>query len=57
MIYIPPLHTHTHTHNQFGKTALYYAVANAHEDVIELLLKANADPDVPNKVTSHTVVM
>ena len=54
-LFIPLPHTHTHKqHNtQWGGTALYLAVREEHEDIIELLLEANADPDVPVKVI-HT---
>ena len=62
------MHTHmyTHTHNttytltwlytQSGETALYIAVREEREDIVELLLEASADPDVPIKViqTYHT---
>ena len=51
----PPPHTHTHKqHNiQWGGTALYIAVDQDYEDIVDLLLEANADPDVPVKVI-HT---
>ena len=48
-----PLPTHTHTHTQLGETALFIAVDEEHEDIVDLLLGANADPDVPVKVI-HT---
>jgi len=35
---------------QVGKTALYFAADYGHEDVVELLLEANADSDLPEKV-------
>ena len=35
---------------QVGKTALYFAADRGHEDVVELLLEANADSDLPIKV-------
>ena len=47
------MHTHTHILMecvQVGKTALYYAADRGHEDVVELLLEANADSDLPKKV-------
>ena len=48
-------------HNpQWGWTALHVAVREEHEDIIELLLEANADPDVPLKVIHiipHMAVM
>ena len=53
-------YTHAHTHKQhniqWGGTALYIAVDREHEDIVDLLLGANADPDVPVKVihTYHT---
>ena len=34
--------------NRDGKTALYYACKNAHNECIKLLLKANAKPQLPN---------
>ena len=34
-----------HIYTQDGCTALYRAAANGHDDVVELLLKAKADPD------------
>ena len=52
----PPPYTHTWLYTQSGETALYYAVREEHEDIVELLLEANADPDLPVKVihTYHT---
>ena len=51
----PPPHTHTHKqHNtQWGGFALHAAVHKEHEDIVDLLLEANADPDLPVKVI-HT---
>ena len=46
-------HTHTRLYTQWGETALHIAVDQEHEDVVELLLEANADPDLADKV-SHT---
>ena len=45
-------HTHTHTrlYTQWGETALHIAVHEEHEDIVELLLEANADSDLPMKV-------
>lgn len=37
---------HTHKHTQDGCTALYLAELNGHEDVVDLLLEANAYPDL-----------
>ena len=34
---------------QDGKTALYVAAQEGHEDVVELLLKAKADPELKTK--------
>ena len=55
----PPTHSytqHTRLYTQSGETALYYAVREEHEDIVNLLLGANADPDLPVKVihTYHT---
>ena len=49
-------HTHTHTHDytQSGETALHDAVNQEHEDVVDLLLEAHIDPDVPDKVSHVT---
>ena len=47
------VHIHTHTHIlQDGCTALYLAVQGGHEDVVELLLEENADPEPKTKVIS-----
>ena len=35
---------------QLGGTALHEAVDKEHEDVVEVLLEANADPDLLQKV-------
>ena len=46
-------HIYTHvpmTYTQLGSTALHFAVDGDHEEVVELLLKANIDPDLPAKV-------
>ena len=46
-----PLHAHMHQHyTQSGNTALHWAVHQEHEDIVDLLLKANADTDLPEKV-------
>ena len=47
------MRTHTHTHTQFGSNALHLAVQEGHKDVVELLLEAKADPDIPDKVITH----
>ena len=55
--YLP--YTHTYTHNtQWGGTALRAAIEKEHEDIVELLLEANADPNLPGKVilTYHTCI-
>ena len=52
---LPPLYllpTHTHGYTQVG-TALHAAVLGQHEDIVELLLDANIDPDLPKKVMWH----
>ena len=59
-LYMSSLHTHTHKYNnQWGGTALYLAVREGHEDIVELLLQANADPDLQLKVihTNHTCML
>ena len=53
-LFIPlPPHTHKQHNNQWGGFALLAAVQEEHEDIVDLLLEANADPDVPVKVI-HT---
>ena len=42
--------TYTRLYTQWGGTALHIAVREEHEDIVELLLEANADPDLPVKV-------
>ena len=51
--------THTLLYTQWGGTAFHFAVDQEHEDIVELLLEANADPDLPVKVihTYHTTVV
>ena len=44
------MHMFTHT-LQLGKTALHFAVDQEHEDIVELLLEANADPDLAEVIT------
>lgn len=41
---------HTHIYTQYGHPALYLAAFNGHEDLIELLLDANADTNLTDKV-------
>ena len=43
-------HTHTHTHVQYGYTALILAADRRHEDVVQLLIEVDADPDLQAKV-------
>ena len=42
--------THNYALYQLEGTALHFAVYQEHEDIVELLLEANADPDLPKKV-------
>ena len=50
------VHVHAHTyHMQDGCTALYLAVLYGHEDVVELLLEAKADPELKTKVNECTI--
>ena len=44
--------THTHTRTQDGSTALYFAACNGCEEVVGLLLEANANPDWKYTVTA-----
>ena len=37
-------------------TALHFAVSQEHEDIVELLLEANADPDLIEVITITTTV-
>ena len=37
-------------------TALHFAVNQGHEDIVELLLEANADPDLAEVITVTTTV-
>ena len=39
---------------QLGETALHFAVEKEHEGIVELLLEANADPDLQLKVIHST---
>ena len=52
-MYPPPTHTHTHDYTQFG-TALHFALAGEHEDIVQLLLEAKIDPDLPKQVCHLT---
>ena len=45
------LPTSTHTHVQYGCTALRLAASQKHEDVVQLLIEVDADPDLQDKVT------
>ena len=46
-------YTCTYTHiSQDGRTALHLAAQKGHEDVVELLLEAKADPELKMKVIS-----
>jgi len=50
-VYILCVLTHSaHPHIQDGMTALHIAAAYGHEDVLELLLEANVDPDMQDEV-------
>ena len=40
----------THTCTQDGFAALYFAVTNGHEDVVNLLLGVKADPNLSDMV-------
>jgi len=62
----PYMHTWIHIHQHYtctqsGETALHCAVDQEHEDIVDLLLKAKADTDLPVKVICtyipHTAVM
>ena len=44
---------HTHTHTQQGCTALFLAAEFQHEDVVELLIEVDADPDLQTKVITR----
>ena len=52
----PHIHN-THDYTQSGDTALHYAVNQGCEDVVELLLEANIDPDVADKVSHMTLTV
>ena len=44
------LPTSTHTHVQYGYTALILAADRKHEDVVQLLIEVDADPDLQDQV-------
>ena len=44
------LPTSTHTHVQDGYTALLLAADEGHEDVVQLLIEVDADPDLQDQV-------
>jgi len=46
-IFLP---TSTHTHVQDGYTALLRAADQEHEDIVQLLIELDADPDLQDKV-------
>ena len=49
------LPTSTHTHVQDGYTALLLAADQGHEDVVQLLIEVDADPDLQgnSQMTSY----
>lgn len=44
------MHMYKHT-CKFGVTPLHFAVHKEHEDIVELLLEAHADPDLKEVIT------
>ena len=44
------LPTSTHTHVQYGYTALLLAADEGQEDVVQLLIEVDADPDLQDQV-------
>lgn len=55
----PPIHIDTilmlpstHMITQLGWTALHAAVANKHDEIVELLLDAKINPDLPDRVSN-----
>ena len=67
IVFAPPppfllAHTYTHAHNthdytQSGETALHDAVNQGHEDTVDILLEANIDPNVADKVSHMTLTV
>ena len=47
------MHMYKHT-CKFGETSLHVAVNQGHEDIVELLLEAHADPDLKEVITVST---
>lgn len=47
---------HTYYIMQDGRTALYIATQEGHEDIVRLLLEARADPDVQDEVLTFSMV-
>lgn len=47
---------HTYYFMQDGRTALYIATQEGHEDIVRLLLEAKADPDVQDEVLTFSMV-
>lgn len=45
--------TQVNARDTFGRTALYIATAYEHADIVRLLLKAGANPNLPSEVLSH----
>ena len=39
---------------KYGRTALGYAVHNGHKQVVDVLLKAGANPDIRSPVTASS---
>ena len=57
LLRMPPLPSNPNTQNtQWGGTALYVAARCKHEDVIELLLEAKANPDQQIEVLPEVLV-
>ena len=44
------LPTSTHTHVQYGCTALLLAADKGQEDIVQLLIEVDADPDLQDEV-------
>ena len=65
-ILLPPTHfllhvytflpTSAHTHVQYGHTALLVAADQEHEDVVQLLIEVDADPDLQHQVIYRSPV-